>query len=99
MTIRPLSTKILVHPNVAPNVTPGGIIIPEMARDRRSLKGEILAVGPDVLQAVQDGDMVVYGKYSGTEVKLNGRSCMLMEEMELLAVIEGDDAGTDDTNT
>lgn len=93
---RPLSDRILVQRTVAADKTESGIIIPENAKEKPA-EGKILAVGPGritdegrlVEPRVKAGDMVLFGKYSGTEVKVDGADCIVMREDDLLGVLEG----------
>ena len=93
--IRPLDDRVLVKPSEAEERTSSGIFLPEGAKEK-PMTGKIVAVGPGKLNddgtraavAVKKGDTVVYGKYGGTEVELNGKEHMLVRESELLGVIE-----------
>lgn len=88
--IKPLSDRVLILPNPAEQVTAGGLIIPDTAKEK-PLAGKIIAVGPgtkDVTMEVKAGDEVLYGKYSGTEVTHEGTTYIIMKQNEILAVIE-----------
>ena len=88
--IKPLSDRVLILPNPAEQVTAGGLIIPETAKEK-PLAGKIIAVGPgtkDVTMEVKAGDEVLYGKYSGTEVTHEGTTYIIMKQAEILAVVE-----------
>jgi len=93
--IRPLDDRVLVKPSEAEERTSSGIFLPEGAKEK-PMTGKIVAVGPGKLNddgtraavTVKKGDTVVYGKYGGTEVELNGKEHMLVRESELLGVIE-----------
>ena len=88
--IKPLSDRVLVLPNPAEEVTAGGLIIPDTAKEK-PLAGKIIAVGPgtkDVTMEVKAGDEVLYGKYSGTEVTHEGTTYIIMKQAEILAVVE-----------
>lgn len=91
MNIRPLADRVLIEPTPAEEVTLGGIIIPDSAKEK-PLRGKVLAVGdgtkdePMVLKA---GDEVLYGKYAGTEIELEGTKYLMMRQSDVLAVIEG----------
>lgn len=95
MSIRPLDDRILVKRLEAETTTPGGILIPDKAAEKPS-QGEVLAVGEGALldngtrrePAVKVGDRVLFGKYSGSEVKLDGETLLIMREADVLAVIE-----------
>jgi len=93
--IRPLDDRVLVKPSEAEERTSSGIFLPEGAKEK-PMTGKIVAVGPGKLNddgtraavAVKKGDTVVYGKYGGTEVELDGKEHVLVRESELLGVIE-----------
>ncbi|MCK9300898.1 MAG: co-chaperone GroES [Bacteroidales bacterium] len=87
MTLKPLSDRVLVKPAAAEQKTAGGIIIPDSAKEK-PLKGEVIAVGPgtkDETMQVVVGDFVLYGKYSGTEVELDGEKLLIMRQSDILA--------------
>ena len=94
--IRPLHDRIIVKRLPEEEVTKGGIIIPEAAKDKPA-QGEVIAVGGGKLLEngqvraldVKVGDRVMFGKYSGSEIKLDGVEQLIMREDEILAVIEG----------
>ena len=91
MKIRPLDDRVVVKPLDAEEKTPGGIVLPDTAKEKPQT-GEILAVGPGKLMdngdraapAVRVGDHVIYGKYSGTEVKLDGEEVKILRESDIL---------------
>ena len=88
--IKPLSDRVLILPNPAEEITAGGLIIPDTAKEK-PLAGKIIAVGPgtkDVTMEVKAGDEVLYGKYSGTEVTHEGTTYIIMKQTEILAVVE-----------
>ena len=89
MNIKPLSDWVLVEPAQAETKTASGIIIPDTAQEKPQ-KGTIVAVGNgkvDEPLTVKVGDTVLYGKYSGTELKLEGKDYMIMRESDILAII------------
>jgi chaperonin GroES len=94
---RPLHDRILVKRIEAEEKTPGGIIIPDTAKEK-PIEGEVLAVGPgarDETGAVRPldvrvGDRVLFGKWSGTEVLIDGEDRLIMKEADVFGVIEGD---------
>ena len=91
MGIRPLRDRILVQRVEEEKVTKGGIIIPDTAKEKPQ-RGEVIAVGPGKegnLMTVQVGDTVLYGKYSGTEVAVEGEDLLIMREGDVFAVING----------
>lgn len=81
----PVGDRVLISPLDEPD-TKGSIIIPENAKTKPT-RGVILEVGPNTTQ-VNKGDVVVYGKYSGTDVELNGREVVLMHEDDVIAVVK-----------
>jgi chaperonin GroES len=88
--IKPLSDRVLILPNPAEEITAGGLIIPDTAKEK-PLAGKVIAVGPgtkEVTMEVKEGDQVLYGKYSGTEVNYGGTSYIIMKQSEILAVVE-----------
>lgn len=96
MTLRPLHDRILVKRVEEKEQIRGGIIIPDTAKEKPQ-EGEVIAVGQGkvldndtkVEMAVKAGDRVLFGKYSGSEVKLDGQEYLIMREDEILGVIEG----------
>ena len=88
--IKPLSDRVLILPNPAEQVTAGGLIIPDTAKEK-PLAGKIIAAGPgtkEVTMEVKVGDQVLYGKYSGTEISHEGVTYIIMKQSEILAVVE-----------
>lgn len=89
MTIKPLGDRVLVEPAQAEQVTAGGIIIPDSAKEK-PLKGIVKAVGggtKDEEMVVKAGDEVLYGKYAGTEIEIDGEKLLMMRQNDILAVI------------
>lgn len=89
MNIKPLADRVLIRPTAAEEVTIGGIIIPDTAKEK-PLKGEIIAVGngtQDEEMILKAGDIVLYGKYAGTEIELEGEKFLIMRQSDVLAVI------------
>ena len=89
MNIKPLADRVLVKPAAAEEKTVAGIIIPDTAKEK-PLKGEVLAVGngtKDEEMVLKVGDTVLYGKYSGTEVELDGEKYLIMRQSDVLAVL------------
>jgi chaperonin GroES len=89
MNITPLADRVLVEPAAAETTTASGIIIPDTAQEKPQ-KGSIVAVGAgkkDEPMTVKVGDTVLYGKYSGTELKLEGKDYLIMREADILAII------------
>ena len=89
MNIKPLADRVLVKPVAAEEKTASGIIIPDSAKEK-PLKGEVLAVGKgtkDEEMVVKVGDTVLYGKYAGTELELEGEKYLIMRQSDILAII------------
>ena len=90
MNIKPLADRVLVKPAAAEEKTVAGIIIPDTAKEK-PLKGEVLAVGngtKDEEMVLKVGDTVLYGKYSGNEVEIDGEKYLIMRQSDVLAVIK-----------
>ena len=96
MKFRPLQDRVVVRRLDAEEKTAGGIIIPDTAKEK-PMEGEILAVGPGARDEtgklipldVKAGDRVLFGKWSGTEVKLDGEELLIMKESDIMGIIEG----------
>ena len=94
MKVKPLADRVIVRPLEAEEKTAGGIIIPDAAKEK-PMKGEVVAVGPGkvadsgqkIEMSLKAGDTVLYGKYSGTEVSVEGEDYLIMRESDVLAVI------------
>ncbi len=89
MTIKPLSDRVLIEPAKAEEVTSGGIIIPDSAKEK-PLKGKVKAVGngtKDEEMVVKAGDTVLYGKYAGTEIEVDGEKLLMMRQSDILAIV------------
>ncbi|OYU85502.1 MAG: co-chaperone GroES [Flavobacterium sp. BFFFF2] len=89
LNIKPLSDRVIVEPAAAETQTASGIIIPDTAKEKPQ-RGTIVAVGAgkkDHTMTVQVGDTVLYGKYAGTELKLDGTDYLIMREDDILAII------------
>ena len=95
MKVRPLGSKVLVRRDDAPETTEGGIIIPDTATEK-PLEGEVIAVGEGavlengkkVKMTVKKGDIVFFGPYSGTEISLEGKDHVIIDESEIIAIVE-----------
>ena len=95
MTFRPLHDRILVRRIEAEEKTAGGIIIPDTAKEKPQ-EGEVIAVGPGARDEagklveldVKVGDRILFGKWSGTEIKLDGADLLIMKESDVMGVIE-----------
>jgi chaperonin GroES len=89
VNIKPLADRVLVAPAEAEQKTAGGIIIPDTAKEKPQ-KGTVVAVGPGKKEepmTVKEGDTVLYGKYSGTEIQLEGDTFLIMKESDIYAII------------
>ena len=95
MNLKPLADRLVVEPNEQEEVTAGGIILPETAKEKPQ-QGKVIAAGPGrtddkgkrVDMEVKLGDRVLYAKYSGTEIKLDGKKVLILRESDILAVLE-----------
>lgn len=88
MNIKPLADRVLILPAPAEEKTIGGIIIPDTAKEK-PLKGEVVAVGQgtkDEEMVLKVGDTVLYGKYAGTELEVDGNKYLIMRQSDILAV-------------
>lgn len=89
MTIKPLADRVLIKPAPAEEKTVGGIIIPDTAKEK-PLQGSVIAVGngtKDEEMVLKAGNTVLYGKYSGTEVELDGEKYLIMRQSDVLAIL------------
>jgi len=95
MKIRPLADKVLLERVEAENKTAGGIVLPDTAKEKPQ-RGKIVSVGQGKVlddgtrkqMQVKKGDMVLFTSYAGTEVKINGKEYLIMDESDIMAVIE-----------
>ena len=88
--IQPLADRVLVNPQAAEEKTVAGIIIPDSAKEK-PLRGEVLAVGQgtkDEEMVLKAGDQVLYGKYAGTELELDGEKYLIMRQSDVLAILK-----------
>ena len=96
MNIRPLHDRVIVEPLTAEEKTAGGIIIPETAKEK-PMEGEVIAVGPGARDEagklvpldVKAGDRILFSKYAGTEIKIDGEEFLIMREEEVLGILSG----------
>ena len=89
VNIKPLADRVLVEPAAAEEKTAGGIIIPDTAKEKPQ-RGVVVAVGngkPEEPMTVKVGDKVLYGKYSGSELSLEGNDYLIMRESDILAIV------------
>lgn len=90
MKIKPLADRVLIEPTPAEETTMSGIIIPDSAKEK-PLKGTVLAVGngtKDEEMILKEGNTVLYGKYSGTEIEIEGKKYLIMRQSDVLAIVE-----------
>jgi chaperonin GroES len=96
-TIRPLFDRVLVKRNTEPTKTASGLFLPDSASKEKPVQGTVLAVGNGRVSdsgditplAVKEGDTVVFGKYAGTEVKIEGEDRLILREDDILGIVEG----------
>ena len=89
INIKPLADRVLIEPAAAETKTSSGLYIPDTAKEKPQ-KGNVVAVGPGTKEnpiTVKAGDSVLYGKYSGTELKLEGKDYLIMRESDILAIV------------
>jgi chaperonin GroES len=94
--LRPLADRVVIEPSEGEEVTTGGILLPETAKEKPQ-QGTIIAVGNGrrddngklIALDVKLNDKVLYAKYAGTEIKLNGKKVLILKESDILAVVEG----------
>jgi chaperonin GroES len=99
MSFRPLHDRVVVRRLTAEEKTAGGIIIPDTAKEK-PMEGEVIAVGPGARNEagalvpldVKAGDKILFGKWSGTEVKLDGEELLIMKESDIMGIITGTSA-------
>ena len=95
MKVRPLADRVLLKPLEEEDKSPGGIILPDTAKEK-PMRGKVIAVGNGrvddkgerVAMDVKAKDVVLYGKYSGTEIKIDGEEYLIMRESDILAIVE-----------
>jgi chaperonin GroES len=96
LKLKPLGGRVIVEPIEQEEMTAGGIILPETAKEKPQ-EGKILAAGPGdrddegkrIAMEVKVGDKVLYAKYSGTEVKVDSKKLLILRESDILAIVEG----------
>jgi chaperonin GroES len=89
VSVRPLADRVLVEPAPAETKTAGGLIIPDTAKEK-PMKGKVVAIGngkKDEPITVKVGDTVLYGKYAGTEIQIDGKELLIMRESDIYAII------------
>ena len=95
ISFKPLGSRVVVEPVEQEEITAGGIVLPETAKEKPQ-KGTILAIGPgdrddDAKRIPMDvavGDIVLYAKYAGTEIKVDGKKLLILKESDILAIVE-----------
>jgi chaperonin GroES len=95
LNLKPLGDRLVVKPLEEEEVTPGGIVLPETAKEKPQ-KGEVLATGPGarddegnrIAMDVSVGDKVLYAKYGGTEIKMNSDKLLILRESDVLAILD-----------
>lgn len=95
LSFKPLGGRVLIEPLEQEEMTAGGIILPETAKEKPQ-EGKVLAIGPGerdeagkrLTMDVKVGDKVLFAKYSGTEVKMNGKKLLILRESDILGIIE-----------
>ena len=94
MKLKPLGNRVVVEPAEQEEITAGGIVLPETAKEKPQ-KGVISAAGPGEYQngtlvemQVKEGDTVLFAKYAGTEIKVDGKKLLILRESDLLAIVE-----------
>jgi len=94
INLKPLGNRVIVEPSEAEEVTAGGIVLPDTAKEKPQ-KGTVLAAGPGerdddgdyIALDVKVGDVVLYAKYSGTEIKVDGKKLLILRESDILAIV------------
>jgi chaperonin GroES len=89
LTLKPLADRVVIEPAAAEQKTASGIIIPDTAKEKPQ-KGTVIAVGPGTAETpltVKEGDLVLYGKYAGTEFSIEGKDYLIMRESDIIAII------------
>ena len=94
--LKPLGNRVVVEPLEQEEITAGGIVLPETAKEKPQ-KGTVLAVGPGdrdeegkrIAMDVKKGEVVLFAKYSGTEIKVDGKKLLILRESDLLAIVVG----------
>ncbi|MHC1770459.1 MAG: co-chaperone GroES [Flexilinea sp.] len=95
MNLKPLGNRVVVEPIEEQDITAGGIVLPETAKEKPQ-KGTVISAGPGerndkgerILMDIKKGDVVLYAKYAGTEIKIDGKKLLILRESDVLAVVE-----------
>ena len=94
MKLKPLGNRVVVEPTEQEEITAGGIVLPETAKEKPQ-KGKVISAGPGerdedgkyIPMDVKAGDMVLFAKYAGTEIKVDGKKLLILRESDLLAIV------------
>jgi len=94
--LKPLGSRVVIEPIELEDVTAGGIVLPETAKEKPQ-RGKVLSIGAGdrndkgerIAMDVQVGDVVLFAKYGGTEIKVDGKKLLILRESEILAIVEG----------
>jgi chaperonin GroES len=94
INLKPLGNRVVIEPNEGEEITAGGIVLPETAKEKPQ-KGKVLSVGPGdrdedgkyIPMDVKAGDTVLFAKYAGTEIKVDGKKLLILREADLLAIV------------
>ncbi len=95
LSLKPLGNRVVVEPIEQEEITAGGIVLPETAKEKPQ-KGKVLSTGPGdrnekgerIVMDVKDGDTVLFAKYSGTEIKYDGKKLLILRETDILAILK-----------
>jgi len=96
LNLKPLGSRVVVEPIEQEDITASGIVLPETAKEKPQ-RGKVLSIGPGdrddsgkrIQMDVSIGDTVLFAKYAGTEIKLDGKKLLILRESDLLAIVEG----------
>jgi chaperonin GroES len=89
VNIKPLADRVIIEPAQAEQKTAGGIIIPDTAKEKPQ-RGKVVAAGPgkkDEPMTLKEGDVVLYGKYAGSEISIEGKDYLIMRESDVVAIV------------
>ena len=86
ISLKPLGDRVVIEPIEQDSMTAGGIVLPDTAKEKPQ-QGTVLATGPDVEAELAEGDRVMYAKYAGTEVKMDGKEVIILSEDDILAIV------------
>jgi chaperonin GroES len=94
--LKPLGSRVVIEPIEQEDITAGGIVLPETAKEKPQ-RGKVLSIGPGdrddsgkrIAMDLKAGDTVLFAKYSGTEIKVDGKKLLILRESDILAIVEG----------